>query len=52
MSGPKKDELSGKFRTSHKEKYCNLYRSSSSVNMVTSRKLKWAEDIHRTYRKK
>jgi hypothetical protein len=45
--GPKRDEVTGKWRKLHKEELINLYSSSDIIRQVKSRRLRWAGHVAR-----
>jgi hypothetical protein len=45
--GPKRDEVTGGWRTLHNEKLYNLYSSPSIIRMIKSRRMKWAGHVAR-----
>jgi hypothetical protein len=42
ISGPKRDEILGDWRTLHNEELHNLYSSPSIVRMIKLRRMRWA----------
>jgi hypothetical protein len=45
--GPKRDEVIGGWRKLHNEELHNLYRSSSTIRMIKSRRMRWAGHVTR-----
>jgi transcription termination factor 2 len=45
--GPKRDELTGEWRKLHNEELNNLYSSPSIVQVVKSRRMRWAGHVAR-----
>jgi hypothetical protein len=45
--GPKRDELTGKWRKLHNEELNDLYSSSNMVRVIISRIMRWAGHIER-----
>jgi len=45
--GPKRDEVTGEWRTSHNEELHDLYSSPSIVRMIKSRRMRWAGYVAR-----
>jgi hypothetical protein len=43
--GPKRDEATGGWRTLHDGNFHNLYCSPSVMRMITSRRIRWAEQV-------
>jgi hypothetical protein len=43
--GPKKDEVTGRWRKLHNEKLNDLYYSSNIVQVIKSRRMVWAEHV-------
>jgi hypothetical protein len=46
--GPKRDEVTGGWRKLRNEKLHNLYSSSSIINMINSRRMRWAGRVARS----
>jgi hypothetical protein len=46
--GPKKDEVTGQWRRLHNKELCDLYPSPDIILVITSRRIKWAEQVART----
>jgi hypothetical protein len=47
MFGPKRDELTGKWRKPHNEELNDLYCSHNIVRVIKSRRMGWAENVAR-----
>jgi hypothetical protein len=47
MFGPKGDEVTGVWRKLHNEEFHYLYSSPTIVQVIKSRRMKWAEHIAR-----
>jgi hypothetical protein len=45
--GPKRDEVTGKWRKLHNEELSDLYSSPSIIRIIKSRKMKWAGRVAR-----
>jgi hypothetical protein len=45
--GPKRDEVTGKWRKLHNEKLNNLYCSTNIVRVIRSRRMRWAGHVAR-----
>jgi hypothetical protein len=45
--GPKRDEMTGEWRTLHNEELNNLYSSPNIVRVVKSRRMRWAGHVSR-----
>jgi hypothetical protein len=45
--GPKRDEVIGGSRKLHNEELHNLYSSPSIIKMITSMRMRWAENVAR-----
>jgi hypothetical protein len=45
--GPKRDEVTGKWRKLHNEELCDLYSLPNIVRVVKSRRMRWAEHVAR-----
>jgi hypothetical protein len=45
--GPKRDEVSGKWRNLHKEELRDLYSSPSIIRIIKSRRMSWAGHVAR-----
>jgi hypothetical protein len=43
--GPKRDEVTGKWRKLHNEELNNLYSSPNIVRVIKSRRMRWAEHV-------
>jgi hypothetical protein len=43
--GPKRDEVSRRWRKLHKEEVCDLYSSTSIIRMIKSRRMRWAGHV-------
>jgi hypothetical protein len=43
--GPKRDEVTGKWRKLHNEELNDLYSSSNIVRVIKSRRMKWAGHV-------
>jgi hypothetical protein len=50
--GPKRDEVTGEWRTLHNEELRNLYSSSSIIRIIKSRRMRWARHVARMGEKK
>jgi hypothetical protein len=47
ICGPKWDEVTREWRKIHKEELNDLYSSPSTVRVIKSRRVKWAEHVAR-----
>jgi hypothetical protein len=47
ISGPKRDEVRGKWRRLHKEEINDLYSSLNIIQVIKSRKIRWAGQVAR-----
>jgi hypothetical protein len=47
MFGPKRDEVTGKWRKLHNENLHNLYSSPNSIRRIKSRRMMWAGHVVR-----
>jgi hypothetical protein len=47
MFGPKRDEVTGKWRRLHKKELCAQYSSSTIIWVIKSRRLRWAGHVAR-----
>ena len=45
--GPKRDEVSGEWRKLHNEEFHDLYSSSNIVQVIKSRRMRWARHVAR-----
>jgi hypothetical protein len=45
--GPKKDEVTGEWRTLNNEELRDLYSSSSIIRIINSKRLRWAGHVAR-----
>ena len=45
VSGPKRDEVTGEWRKLHKEELRSLYSLSNIVQVVKSRRMRWAGHV-------
>jgi hypothetical protein len=45
--GPKRDEVTGVWRTLHSEELHNLYSSPSIIRMIKSRRMRWEGHVTR-----
>jgi hypothetical protein len=45
ISGPKRDEVIGKWRKLHNEELNDLYCSPNIVHMIKSRRMRWAGHV-------
>jgi hypothetical protein len=45
--GPKRDEVTGKWRKFHNEELHNLYSSPDTIRQVKSRRMRWAGHVAR-----
>jgi hypothetical protein len=45
--GPKRDEMTGKWRKMHNEELHNLYSSPDIIRQIKSRRMKWAGHVTR-----
>jgi hypothetical protein len=45
--GPKRDEVTGEWRTLHNEEFYNLYSSPNIIRMIKSRRMRWAGHVAR-----
>ena len=45
--GPKRDEVTGEWRTLHNEKHRDLYSLPNIVRVVKSRRMRWAGHVAR-----
>jgi hypothetical protein len=50
--GPKRDEVTGEWRTLHNEELRDLYSSTSIIRIVKSRRLRWAGHVARMREKR
>ena len=46
-SGPKRDEVTGKWRRLHTEKLYDLYSSPNIIRVIKSRRMRWAGHVAR-----
>jgi hypothetical protein len=49
--GPKRDEMTGGWRTLHVEELHNLYSSPNTITMIKSRNMKWVGNVARMGRR-
>jgi hypothetical protein len=47
ISGPKRDEVTGKYRKLHNEELRDLYSSPSIIGIIKSRRMRWAWHVAR-----
>jgi hypothetical protein len=52
MFVPKRDEVMGGWRTLHNEELRDLYSSPSRIRIIMSRRIRWAEHVHKWRRGK
>jgi hypothetical protein len=45
--GPKRDEVTGRWRKLHNEELHNLYSSSNIIRVIISRRMRWARHVAR-----
>ena len=45
--GPKRDEVTGKWRKLHNEEINDLYTSSNIIRVIKLRRMRWAEHVAR-----
>jgi hypothetical protein len=45
--GPKRDEVTGKWRRLHDDELYDLYSSPNNIRMINSRRMRWAEHVAR-----
>jgi hypothetical protein len=45
--GPKRDEVTGKWRRLHNKELCALYSSPNIIRVITTRRLRWAGHVAR-----
>ena len=45
--GPKRSEVTGKWRKLHNEELSDLYSSPNIVQVIKSRRMRWAEHVAR-----
>jgi hypothetical protein len=45
--GPKRNEVTGRWRKLHSEEFHNLYCSPSIIRLIKSRRMRWAELVAR-----
>jgi hypothetical protein len=50
--GPKRDEVTGRWRKMHNEELHNLYSSPNIIRMIMSRRMTWAGHVARMRDKK
>jgi hypothetical protein len=43
--GPRKDEVTGRWRKLHNEELQNLYSSPSIIRMIKSRRMRWTGNV-------
>jgi hypothetical protein len=43
--GPKRDEVTGRWRKLHNEELCDLYSSRSIIRIIKSRSMRWAGHV-------
>jgi hypothetical protein len=49
--GPKRDEVTGDWRKQHNEELHNLYSSPNIIRIIKSRRMTWAENVARMWRR-
>jgi len=49
--GPKRDEVTGKWRNLHNKELNDLYTSPNTVRIIKSRRIKWVGNVARMGRK-
>jgi hypothetical protein len=52
MFGPKRDEVTGGWRTLHNEELRDLYTSPSIIRIVKSMRIRWARHVARMAEKR
>jgi hypothetical protein len=50
MLGPKKDEVSGEWRSLHNDELNYLYSSPNNLRVIKSRRMRWAGNVARMVR--
>jgi hypothetical protein len=45
--GPKRDEVTGRWRKLHNQELCDFYSSPSIIRMIKSRRMRWAGHVAR-----
>jgi hypothetical protein len=50
--GPKRDEMTGEWRTRHNEEFHDLYSLPSTIRIVKSRRMRWAGHVARMREKR
>jgi hypothetical protein len=50
--GPKREEITGKWRNLHNKELNDLYTSPNTVRVIKSRRIKWAGDVARMGRRR
>jgi hypothetical protein len=45
--GPKRDEVTGEWRRLHNEELCDLYTSPDIIEVIRSRRMRWAGHVAR-----
>jgi hypothetical protein len=51
LFGPKRDEVTGRWRKLHTEEIHDLYSSPTTVRVINSRRMSWAGHVARTGRR-
>jgi hypothetical protein len=52
MFGPKRDEVTGKWRKLHNEELHDLYSSPSIIRIMKARRMRWAGNVARMAEKR
>jgi hypothetical protein len=50
--GPKRDEVTGEWRKLHNEELRDLYSSPSTIGIIRSRRMRWADHVARMREKR